>query len=144
MRLVSIDLKNIVAIGHAEGYLGLLLDREGEKEYVEIPAPSTVYKGLQKIAYIANNEVAYFSTIKGEKPIAMLSVRSTMASAIGYDESRQILQIEFLSGTIYQYLGVEREIWESFRDSSSKGKFFNQEIKGQYASLRVDKNRVEN
>ncbi|MGB3263439.1 MAG: KTSC domain-containing protein, partial [Microcoleus sp.] len=50
----------------------------------------------------------------------------------------QVLQIEFSSGSVYQYSDVEPEIWESLQDADSTGRFFNSEIKGYYSSQRVD------
>ena len=49
MRLSKIDLSKIVAVGHADGYLGLLIDRGEEVEYIEIPAPNAAYQGLQQV-----------------------------------------------------------------------------------------------
>lgn len=49
MRLSKIDLSKIVAVGHSDGYLGLLIDRGEEVEYIEITAPNAAYQGLQQV-----------------------------------------------------------------------------------------------
>ena len=145
MKLTKIDLSNILGVGHSNGQLGLLIDRGDEVEYIEIDAPEAALDGLQKVAFIANNDLGELSGSMEAKqitsipePIAMLPVSSSMAKAIGYDADSQTLQIEFASGAVYQYADVEEETWESLRDSDSTGKFFNSEIKSCYSSERVD------
>lgn len=132
MKLINIDLKNVVAIGYEDEHLGLLIDRGTQMEYLEVSAPSYIYEELQELAEIANEETE----------IPMFPINSTMASAMGYDGQRKILQIEFNSGSVYQYADVERETWERFLASNSKGKFFNKEIKGHYVSHCLDDGTV--
>ncbi|MBN3995180.1 MAG: KTSC domain-containing protein [Nostoc sp. NMS2] len=134
MRLSKVDLSSLVAIAHSDGYLQLLLNRGDELEFLEIPAPIQAYEGLQELSEaIAETTVLPFE----EEPIAMLPVRSSMAIAVGYDRNEQILQVEFQSGSVYQYLGVDEDTWEDLHASDSVGSFFNQEIKGRYSSLQV-------
>jgi hypothetical protein len=129
---MNIDLRNLVAVGYEDEHLGLLIARGNQMEYLEVPAPSYVYEGLQELAEIANEEAE----------IPMLPISSTMASAVGYDKQRKILQIEFNSGSVYQYADVEMETWQRFLESDSKGKFFNKEIKGHYSSHCLDDGTV--
>jgi hypothetical protein len=89
MGLCKVDLSSLVAIAHSKGYLQLLLDRSDEAEFLEIP-------------------VLPFK----EEPIAMLSVSSTMAAAVGYDRDEQILQVEFQNGAVCRYLGVDEDTWK--------------------------------
>ncbi|MFB2935488.1 KTSC domain-containing protein [Aerosakkonemataceae cyanobacterium BLCC-F154] len=132
MKLINIDLKNVVAVGYEDEHLGLLIDRGNQMEYLEVTAPVDAYEGMQKLAEIANEEAE----------IPMLPVTSTMASAMGYDKQRKVLQIEFSSGSVYQYDDVEKETWERFLNSDSKGKFYNKEIKGHYPSHCLDDGTV--
>lgn len=142
MKLSKIDLSNIVAVGHAEGHLGLLIDKGDEVEYIEIAAPEAAYHGLQQVAFIANYD---FPDLPAEaEAIAMQSVNSSMAKSIGYDEDRQILQIEFQSGSVYQYDEVELETWQSLTEASSTGVFFNAQIKGYYPSRYVGDTTLDN
>ncbi len=137
MKLSKIDLSNIVAIGHNNGNLGVVIDRGESMEYIEINAPEAAYHGLQQLDYIVNNEIDCIEEITdGEIP--MLPINSSIAEAIGYDEEEQILQIEFNNGSVYQYYDVESETWEYFQKSPSKGLFYNSEIKGYYESDRVE------
>jgi KTSC domain len=139
MKLSRLDLGNVVAIGHASGYLQVLLQGKEDLELLEIEAPIQAYEGLQQL----NNIVAAASgnaLPSAPESIAMLPVHSSMANALGYDEENQILQVEFNSGEVYQYTGVEPEIWEDLQETESIGKYFNHEIKGNYQSERVDDN----
>lgn len=145
MKLSKIDLNNVLAVGHSNGKLGLLIDRGEEVEFIEIVAPEAAMQGLQMVDFIANTDSTELSAgielkeiASSCEPIAMMSVDSEMARSIGYDEEEQVLQIEFSSGSVYQYSDVEPQMWESLQDADSTGKFFNSEIKGYYSSRRVD------
>lgn len=145
MKLSKIDLSNVLAVGHSNGQLGLLIDRGSEIEFIEINAPEAALHGLQMVDFIANTDTAELSPEMAPAEIAssgesitMLSVSSAMAKSIGYSEEAEILQIEFSSGAVYQYSEVERETWESLQDADSTGSFFNSQIKGYYSSQRVD------
>jgi KTSC domain len=63
-------------------------------------------------------------------------VTSSMIAAIGHDKDR-VLEIEFVSGGIYRYLGVARRTFEKFKKASSKGSFFLEEIKDVYPHVRM-------
>jgi len=138
MKLVNIDLTNIVAIGHEDDHLALLIDRNGEMEYLEISAPFAAYEGLQELAEIVDDDDYDDYNYDDDDEISMLPVESTMASAMGYDEEQQILQIQFNSGSVYQYSEVEIETWKRLQVCDSKGRFFHQEIRGHYSSHRLD------
>ena len=62
-------------------------------------------------------------------------VSKTIAS-IGHDQAGT-LEVEFVSGTVYRYGGVEEEVYEDFMRASSKGQFFNEHIKDAYPFVRV-------
>lgn len=64
-------------------------------------------------------------------------VSSTDVASIGYDPTSQILEVEFLSGGVYQYFQVSQGTYEDFLNASSKGKFLHQNIKNRYPYSRV-------
>jgi KTSC domain len=135
MKLSKIDLSSLRAIAHDEDGLKLLIERENEIAYIEIPAPLAAYEGLQLLGSI----IASTAEIEPcEEQIEMLPACSTMASQVGYDEDREILQIEFNSGAVYQYSEVEPELWEDLQATDSIGSFYNQEIKGYYPSVKIE------
>lgn len=60
----------------------------------------------------------------------MTKVESSRLSAVGYDEDKMELFIEFPTGKLYKYYGVEPDVHEAFMESDSKGIFFGTNIKG--------------
>ncbi|BAZ09438.1 hypothetical protein NIES4071_12460 [Calothrix sp. NIES-4071] len=136
MKLSRLNLGNVVAVGHASGQLQLLLQGEDDLELIEVEAPVEAFEGLQRL----NNIVASVScnALTAKEPIAMLPVDSSLANAVGYDAENHVLQVEFQNGAVYQYTGVDDEVWDDLQQTDSIGKYFNQEIKGNYQCARVD------
>jgi hypothetical protein len=54
-----------------------------------------------------------------------------------YNAAANRLRIHFVSGITYDYKGIPKDLYENFRNASSKGKFLNKEIKGKYAFEKV-------
>ncbi len=132
MRMSKIDLSSLKAIAHSDDCLKLLIDRGDEIEYIEIPAPLAAYEGLQQLDAIVASPA-----VLNTQAIAMLPVSSSMAAKVGYDCEREILQIEFNSGLVYQYADVEPETWECLQSADSIGRFYNEEIKGNYSHEKL-------
>lgn len=65
------------------------------------------------------------------------SVASSNIASIGYDAPSQTLEVEFLSGTIYQYYGVPENMYDQLMQAGSKGRFLNTYIKNAYGYSRV-------
>jgi hypothetical protein len=60
-------------------------------------------------------------------------VESTAIKSIGYNEDKQILEVEILeTGRIYQYKDVSVEEYLDFMDAPSLGEYYNRVIKDQY------------
>lgn len=59
-------------------------------------------------------------------------VESTTLATVAYDEARRLLQLEFCSRAVYLYLGVPPAVHQALLDSTSKGKYFNRAIRGQF------------
>lgn len=49
-----------------------------------------------------------------------------------------ILRIWFRSGALYQYNGVPEDVFEAFRNASSRGRYLNLHIKGKYEYKRMN------
>jgi hypothetical protein len=64
-------------------------------------------------------------------------VSSSNIASIGYDKGTSILEIEFHGGSIYQYLSVPVEVYNSIMGASSHGKYLNQNIKGKYRYQQI-------
>ncbi len=65
------------------------------------------------------------------------SVASSNISSIGYDAGTETLEIEFLSGAIYQYYNVPQNMYDQLMQAGSKGRFLNTYIKNAYPYSRV-------
>ena len=62
---------------------------------------------------------------------------SSTVRAIGYDPQSQTLEVEFLSGAVYQYYGVPDHMHEQMMEAPSKGRFLNMYIRDNYPYSRV-------
>jgi hypothetical protein len=58
------------------------------------------------------------------------TVESTALATVGYEEQKELLQLEFRSRAIYQYFGVPAAVHEGLLRACSKGSYFNQAIRG--------------
>ena len=56
-------------------------------------------------------------------------VESSVIHAVGHT---RVLEIEFESGRVYQYFDVPQDIYDSMLQSDSKGRYFNQHIRGKF------------
>ena len=65
------------------------------------------------------------------------SEASSNISSIGYDAGTETLEIEFLSGSIYQYYNVPQNMYDQLIQAGSKGRFLNTYIKNAYPYSRV-------
>ena len=66
-------------------------------------------------------------------------VESTTLATVGYDENLERLQLEFCSRAVYLYFGVPSAVHQALLDAPSKGRYFNQTIRGRfpYRLLRI-------
>jgi hypothetical protein len=64
-------------------------------------------------------------------------VESTTLATVAYDVTREVLQLEFRDGGVYQYFEVPTDIHESLLHAKSKGQYFNLAIRGRFKYARV-------
>jgi hypothetical protein len=69
------------------------------------------------------------------------AVDSTTMRSVGYESRSKILEIEFQSGEVYQYLDVPERMHKGLLGAKSKGQYFNDEIREEYAFVRVGRAR---
>jgi len=67
-----------------------------------------------------------------------IPVKSSNLHSIGYDEGSQILEIEFLNGSVYEYSEIPKELHEGLMAAPSHGKYYNQHIKGEFPSKKLE------
>ena len=66
------------------------------------------------------------------------NVISSNIKSIGYDVVRSLLEVEFHSGWIYQYLGVPQHLYLGLMQASSHGGYLDDYIKkGGFSYTRV-------
>lgn len=63
--------------------------------------------------------------------------KSQAVKSSSYDAATKVLTIEFERGT-YKYTDVSAEVYEAFKNSESQGTYYRNEIKGKYASSKVE------
>ena len=60
------------------------------------------------------------------------AVESTTLATVAYDDTRELLQLEFRSRAIYQYFGVPAAVHAGLLCAASKGSYFNRVIRGRF------------
>jgi hypothetical protein len=65
------------------------------------------------------------------------AVKSVILRSVGYDDSTKILEIEFHSGLVYQYLGVPLKVYTDLMRSGEVGKFFSEKVRTQFRTKQV-------
>jgi hypothetical protein len=65
-------------------------------------------------------------------------VASSAISSVGYDERSSVLEVEFESGAVYDYLGVPPQVYEDLLQASSKGTFVSQRVRDRFPFVRRD------
>jgi KTSC domain len=65
------------------------------------------------------------------------AVESSTLATVAYDGKRELLQLEFTSGALYQYFGVPLVVHEAMLRASSKGSYFNHAIRGRFPYRRI-------
>lgn len=58
-----------------------------------------------------------------------IPVSSSNLASVGYDSENKILEIEFNSGSIYQYFNVPASIYSGLMSAASHGQYFDAYIK---------------
>ena len=64
-------------------------------------------------------------------------VVSTALASVGYSKRLHALEIEFVNGAIYRYLGVEAPTYRELLAAESKAHYYDENIRGRYRSFHV-------
>jgi hypothetical protein len=64
-------------------------------------------------------------------------VDSTAIASIGYSKRMHALEIEFVNGAIYRYLGVPPSLYRKLMAVESKARFYDKNVRGHYRSIHV-------
>lgn len=68
-------------------------------------------------------------------------VNSTSIATIGFNQTRGVLEIQFVNGRIYRYVAVPKKIQQEFLRAPSLGKFYHQFIRGHYECAELQDSR---
>jgi hypothetical protein len=66
------------------------------------------------------------------------AVVSSNIASIGYDQQTKVLEVEFKSGTVYQYTDVPAVLFDQLVQSPSVGKHFGEHVRSKFASKKVE------
>lgn len=62
----------------------------------------------------------------------MIRVSSSAIAAVGYDPATKKMKIKFVQGHTYDFCGVPQRIFEGLLNTSSKGTYYNDNIRDRY------------
>ena len=64
-------------------------------------------------------------------------VESSNLASVGFDPKKSVLEIQFNSGSIYQYFGVPQAVHTGLMAADSHGQFFHKFIRNIYQYSRI-------
>ena len=67
-------------------------------------------------------------------------VESSSIESVGFEKN--VLEVRFRNGGLYQYLDVPETVLASLMRAESKGRFLNQQIRGRYPTIRLERGRA--
>jgi KTSC domain len=85
----------------------------------------------QGLAGVLPEELRPTSEPEASGEFAMIGVESSNIEAIGYRAG--VCQVDFLSGSRYQYFEVPEWVFQDFLEAGSKGRFLNEVFKAEYS-----------
>ena len=65
-------------------------------------------------------------------------MQSSDIKSVGFDKESRVLEVEFKSGAVYQYVNVPENIYQEFISSDSLGRYLNTEIRDNYKGYKVE------
>lgn len=70
-----------------------------------------------------------------------LSVKSRNVKSVGYDPEEKVLEVEFKSGGVYQYAGVQPGMFADLLAAESIGRFVSQVVRAGRRGLRIEEEK---
>ena len=64
-------------------------------------------------------------------------IASSNIVSVGYDPRSETLEVEFTSGSVYQYYNLPQSVYDAFLAAPSAGQFFAYQIKNAFPYSRV-------
>ncbi|MDE0158082.1 MAG: KTSC domain-containing protein [Gammaproteobacteria bacterium] len=69
--------------------------------------------------------------------VEMIPVSSSNVAMVGYDETNEIVHVQFLNGSEYIYKGVPRHDFDGLSNAPSIGSYLNRNYKNVYPYERI-------
>ena len=66
-----------------------------------------------------------------------LPVKSRNVKSVGYDPEEKVLEVQFISGGIYQYAGLQPGMFADLLAAESIGRFVSQVVRAGRRGLRI-------
>ncbi len=103
---------------------------QGKKkaEAVVLSGPQGHVKKKKKFEFVEELDEHWEQIIK-EARFKAFTHSSSFVGNVKYDQDNQTMEI-ILNGKTYEFCNVSERLFDSFEGASSKGAFFNREIKG--------------
>ena len=73
----------------------------------------------------------------GEMALDRISVQSSNIRSVGYEVTSETLEVEFTSGSVYQYFDVPKSEYQGLMNAPSKGRYMNKNSKDCYRYIQV-------
>ena len=69
--------------------------------------------------------------------MVLQAVNSKTISKVGYDPQTLIMIIEFHTGSMYEFSGVDQDIYQQFINSPSLGTFFSKNLRKKFQYKKI-------
>jgi hypothetical protein len=71
------------------------------------------------------------------------AVESAARATVGYEEARELLQLEFRRRAVYWYFGVAAAVHQALLGAPSKGSYFNHAIRGRFRFCLISESNAD-
>ena len=65
-------------------------------------------------------------------------VKSSNVKSVGFDAEKKVLEVEFKSGGVYQYPGVQPEMYADLLAAESVGRFVSQVVRSGRKGMKIE------
>jgi hypothetical protein len=80
---------------------------------------------------------ASFKNIAREKKTMTKTTESSLIQGAHYNNRQRVMTISLKTGNTYQYVGVDKFVWNEFIESPSLGEYFTTNIRPKYFCQKI-------
>jgi hypothetical protein len=70
-------------------------------------------------------------------------VKSSNVESVGYDSEEKMLEVKFKSGGVYQYAGVQPEMYGDLLKAESIGRYVSQVVRAGRRGLKIEEEKKD-